>query len=197
MSDPQRLRERFWEFFEQNSPQLLRFAGSHATPDYPAEDLLQDAFLCAWDRLDSARCDNWSAWLRCIIVCRRIDGSRRRRSSPVVLAGDITKGENADLIDSVAGETLSPSELAEHPDDAQLVQQALTRMKNAQQRRVLELLYFDAGNYPSLNEVAAAMNISHASAKKLHQRAKNALKQSLRQLAKEMNIPTERQNHEP
>lgn len=197
MSDDQSLRERFWEFFEQNRACLLRFAGSQATSDYPAEDLLQDAFLHAWDRLDPARCDQWLAWLRIIIVYRRIDRHRRRDRAPVVLAGDIPTIENADLIASSACKTLSPYELAEQLGDAQLVRQALARMKNDPQRRVLELLYFDSGNYPTLKEVAAAMNISHDSAKKLHERAKDALKQSLHQLAGEMNIPTERPNHEP
>jgi len=198
MSDTQRIRERFWRFFEQNHRDLLIFAGRHATADYPDQDLLGDAFLFAALRLDPAKCDKWLAWLHRIIFRLRVDWYRRRVRAPVALAGDIAKTENTDLIDNASGETLSPSELVEHSGDAEIVKQALARMQNEQQCRVLELVLDNFANYgePNLKKVAEDMNISPSNAKQLYQRAKKALKHSLCQLAKEMNILTERPNHE-
>jgi RNA polymerase sigma factor (sigma-70 family) len=198
MNDEQNLKIRFWEFFEQNYQKLFRIAGYCSTHDYPAEDLLQDAFLFAWPRLDPAKC-NWLAWLRRIMIRKRIDRYRSLAGAPVVLAGDMTTDEDSDLITSAVSNTASPLELAEELGDAKLVKQALACMQNDQQRRVLEcvLVNFTADGDPNLEKVADDMNISHSNAKQLYYRARKAIKHSLRELAQEMKIRTERPNHEP
>jgi DNA-directed RNA polymerase specialized sigma24 family protein len=114
----------------------------------------------------------------------------------VVLANDISGVENVDVIANITDEAPLPNQIVERPDLAEQVRLALNRMKNELQRRVLEFVYLQAAAYPTLKEVAADMNISLDNAKKLHQRAKVALKASLRGLAQEMNIQTERANHE-
>jgi RNA polymerase sigma factor (sigma-70 family) len=199
MSDEQDFSERFREFYQQNCQRLLRYAASQASPYDSAEDLLQAVLLEAVTLLSkdhSKRNYNWETWLFGLIKKRAIDAWRRRFRCPVVLASDIATAENSDIVADAEDEAPLPSEVVEHPDFAQHVQESLRRMKHEKQRRLLELLYFGENAHPTLSEVAAAMNITVDNAKQLHKRAKAVLKESLRVLAQEMNIQTERPDHE-
>lgn len=199
MSDKENLRERFREFYQQNCQPLYRYAVSQVWSDDQAKDLLQDVLLEAWTLLcnDSTKENyNWKNWIFGLIKHRAIDKWRRRSRCPVVLASDISTAENTDIVADAEDEAPLPDELVEHPDFAHHVQESLRRMKNEQQCRFLELLYFGENARPTLRDVATAMNISLDNAKQLHKRAKAALKASLRGLAQEMNIQTESPDHE-
>ena len=122
----------------------------------------------------------WKPWLYALIKRRAIDLFRRRLRSPVMLADDIATAENADIVANAASDTPSPAEFDDLPGDAQIVRQALARMKKPQERRLLELYYYyDGDQRPTLREVAAAMNISPSNAKTLHGRALKSIKKLL------------------
>ncbi len=196
MSDEQCFSERLEEFYEEHSSSLFRFAVSQTRSEEDAQDVLQIAFMEALKSLADYERTNWKNWFFKRIKSRAQDKARRQSKSPVVLAGDIAGDEDNNLIADAPDAAPLPDELVKRADSAHRVRQALERMKNEQQRRVLELLYYEAAIYPTLKEVADAMGISLANAKKLHQRAKEALKFFLRDLAQEMNIQTDKPDHE-
>jgi RNA polymerase sigma factor (sigma-70 family) len=204
MNDEQLLRERFGVFIVQNLVGLMGWAKYMCDlypppPAHSAEDLLHDVIVEASGKLDPVKGETgWKPWLIDLIRWRAIQLCKRGRRSPVILAGDVATAANSDIIANTACEEPSPAEFDDLRDMVRRVRLALAVMQNEQQCRVVELVLdnFAAGGKPNLKKVAEDMNISCCNAKQLFQRAKEALKHSLRQLAKEMNIPTERPNHE-
>jgi len=69
-------------------------------------------------------------------------------------------------------------------------------MEKEQERRCLELLYFDSANHPTLLEVAQALGINPVSISQLHKRAKASLKEKLRFIAPDIKSSTDTTDHE-
>jgi RNA polymerase sigma-70 factor (ECF subfamily) len=126
-----------------------------------AEDITQDAFLAAFDRMATFRTDQaLGPWLRAIARNRAIDLVRRRRRQP--------EPEPPAPAESVEGIALAEIEAAR-------VRQALSRL-SARERALLVLRYWE--DQP-VDAIAAALGMSGGAARVALLRARRALAEIL------------------
>lgn len=199
MSAPPDIIPPFRDFFLRERGALLAYAASQPPSDYSPEDLLQEALEKAIRRLlrnNKYHDYRWFPWLRSLIRWTALDKRRRQKNAPVVLACDFSEESGEDLIANTAGNTQSPAVLTIQAEQNSQLALALKAMANEQERRCLELLYFDSANHPTLIEVAQTLGIKPTSIGKLHQRAKKSLKEKLRYIAPEIKTSTDTTDHE-
>lgn len=183
----------FWDFYRDKSAIFLRFAASQFPPGDPA-DLVQNVFLEAAKRLShdpDFLTYNWENWIKSMITFRAIDLWRKFNRSPVDLASKPTPNEDGtcdeDPIDKVSyEEDPLPSEIVEHREIIGLLRQAIDRMTDPNQRRIIEL-YDRDNNEPTLQDVANLLGIGLPLAKARHARAIKSLKRTMRSLISEFN----------
>jgi RNA polymerase sigma factor (sigma-70 family) len=199
MSAPRDIIPAFGDFFLREREALLAFAASQPPSDYSPEDLLQEALEKAIRRLlrsEEYHDYRWFPWLRRLIRWTALDKRRRQKNAPVVLASDFSEEGGEDLIANTAANTQSPAALTIHAEQTSQIAMALKAIANEQERRCLELLYFDSANHPTLIEVAQTIGIKPTSIGKLHQRAKESLREKLRFIAPDLKTLTDTTNYE-
>jgi RNA polymerase sigma-70 factor (ECF subfamily) len=119
-----------------------------------AEDVVHDAFVAVWrkmDRFDAAR-GSLRAWLMTIVRNRAIDKVRGRRSTL-----DVDDADERSLLRTGPNPTWEAA--LEHTSAAE-VRDALASLPD-EQRRAIELAYFEGYTY---REVADLMGVPHGTA---------------------------------
>jgi|SRR5690348_2687719 len=150
----------FEEFVRERSPALLRLAYLICGDSFLAEDAVQDALLKArrrWDRITTA--DHPEAYVRRIVVNQCLTW-RRNRSSREVPA-TIAEGAEQDV----------SAEMAERD----LVWRAIGTLPG-RQRIVLALRYYE--DLPD-DEIAAYLDVAHATVRSLAARALATLRNNM------------------
>ncbi len=104
-----RREERFRALYAEHHLDVLRFVSRRTHPDH-AEDVVADAFLVAWRRLDDAphRRDDVRAWLfgvarHCLLNAHR---SRERRDALAVRLASVDPGPVVDADSDVVAQRL-------------------------------------------------------------------------------------------
>lgn len=162
--------ERFRGLYADTYPQVLRFAQRRVHPSH-AEDVVADAFLVAWRRLEEApsRTDDTRAWLfgiarHCLLNTRR--GLGRQDALAVRIAGVSPPGEADVAEDDAAAQRL---DLA-----------AAWRRLTAGEQETLSLTVFEDLTSP---QAARVLGITAASYRLRLLRARRALRRHLEQAA--------------
>jgi RNA polymerase sigma-70 factor (ECF subfamily) len=131
--------DAFRRLFFEHAPSATALALRVVRQRQLAEEIVQEAFLTVWrnpEAYDEAR-GSFRSWLLTLVHHRAVDAVRReetyRRHTDEATAG--VRDEQADHAEDVAEEV-------DRPRERRLVQAALAELP-AEQRRVLELMYFD------------------------------------------------------
>jgi len=109
-----------------------------------ADDVLQNAFLKAWQALDSFHGDSKiQTWLSRIAINEALDFMRRQKNHPTVSADDVDTG--------IANQLLADNYFDGDETEAQL-QEAIAQLPDVQ-RTVFQLKYFDDMKYSEISRV--------------------------------------------
>lgn len=158
-------------------PTIARLVGS--VPD--AEDIVQDAFVRAFEKLDQFQGESsFYTWIYRIAVNLALSGHRRRRVRAAPRPGGhwmAGRGKHpAD--ESVEADPAAPLERAERE---RLVREALDRL-GPEHRAVVVLRDFDGHRY---EEISAILDIPVGTVRSRLHRARGELRESLRSLVDE------------
>jgi len=131
--------EAFRSLFDAYGPSAMALAARVLRQAHLAEEIVQEAFLSLWlsPELYDERRGSVKAWLMTMVHHRAVDSVRReeaqRRRADDLIAGfrDETDDPSDDIVDTVAA-----------PGERAAVREALDALP-AEQREVLELMYFD------------------------------------------------------
>ena len=131
--------EAFRELFRRYSPNAMALARRVVRQPFIAEEIVQEAFLAAWRNAEGYRegRGSVSSWLMTMVHHRAVDAVRReesqRRRAEDAQAGDVLAVEDpADAVVAQLG----------LPEERRAVRAALGDLP-AEQRQVIELMYFD------------------------------------------------------
>lgn len=138
-----------------------------------AEDIMQESFLTAFNKMDSFKGDvTFGAWLKRIVVNRSLDALRRRKmkleeiNEGVLLVEDEKDGKK------------------EVEDKVQLIKRIVSKMSDT--NRVLITLHLFEG-YPH-EEIAEMLDMKHGAVRTAYLRAKKKLQELLKvEMAELMN----------
>jgi len=125
---------------------LFRVAYRLVRNTFDAQDLVQDTCVAACQCLpELAATDSPLRWLLRVQHNRFIDGVRRKRSSPVLVGGDVEEAA------SLNGELLDPQLLLQQSQDEQLLKQAFLRLDEMQ--RTLLGLRIEGYDLPEIEAI--------------------------------------------
>jgi RNA polymerase sigma factor (sigma-70 family) len=131
--------EAFRELFRRYSPNAMALARRVVRQPFIAEEIVQEAFLAAWRNAEGYKEGRGSvrSWLMTMVHHRAVDAVRReesqRRRAEDAQAGDVLAVEDpADAVVAQLG----------LPEERRAVRAALGDLP-AEQRQVIELMYFD------------------------------------------------------
>ena len=183
------------ELLARIRPWLEQFARQQAganRPDGSASDLVQEAWLRAWQRLDQFQgaADEaqalamFRAWLA-RIVCRlglnavRDRGARQRMPPGKLLRLDgldgAASGDSANGFDPSAAES-TPSAHVQADEQARLVQEALARITDPLDRDIVRLRFFEG---ISLRQAAERLGCNHETVRQRYHAILRRLEQDL------------------
>jgi RNA polymerase sigma-70 factor, ECF subfamily len=157
---------------------LYRAARSIVKDDVEAEDVLQDAYLLAYRRIDTFRGDaQLVTWLTRIVVNEAIARRRKtaRRAEIIHLDGDLkpTHDRMGEVMDNA--EFSGPEDEAIRAETRQLLERKIDRLPEAFRivfmLRVVEEM--------TVEEVSAVLEIPEATVRSRHFRAKSMLRESI------------------
>jgi RNA polymerase sigma-70 factor (ECF subfamily) len=151
-------------------PWLEQLARNHArphTPDGSVSDLVQEAWLRAWQRLDQFQGTDdetqavamFRAWLARIVTRLGLNAARdaaalqRSPPSQLLRLNGVASSDSGPRLDPSAAEP-TPSAVAQTEERAQLVQQALGRLTDPLDRDIVRLRFFEG---LSLRQAAARL----------------------------------------
>lgn len=148
------------ELLARIRPWIEQMAHQHAPrqrPDGSVSDLVQEAWLRAWQKLDQFQgaADEaqsvamFRAWLTRIVArlglnAARHDGARQRTppGKLLLLNGNGAAGDSAPLLDPSATEP-TPSARVRAEEQSRLVQEAMARMDDPIDREIIRLRFFE------------------------------------------------------
>lgn len=140
--------EAFRELFRRYSPNAMALARRVVRQPFIAEEIVQEAFLAAWRNAEgySERRGSVRSWLMTMVHHRAVDAVRReesqRRRAEDAQAGDVLAVEDpADAVVAQLG----------LPEERRAVRAALGDLP-AEQRQVIELMYFDGLSQSKVSE---------------------------------------------
>ena len=163
---------------------LIRFALQRVSDYGHAEDLVQETFLSAWNARNSFRGDcTERTWLTGVLRNKIIDQYRRNARRPLLLAGDFESdggedGPSTPWLENRANEKdlFDPDVAIERAEVMTLIDEAVNRLPEAmgQAYRMREI------QGRSTEEITRTMNITKGNLWVLIHRAKQALKDQLK-----------------
>jgi RNA polymerase sigma-70 factor (ECF subfamily) len=131
-----------------------------------AEDMLQEAFSEAFRRLDSFRYEStFGAWLKMIVVNRCINEIKRRKAQ-LEFFDDMTPFEDEEDLTTGQETGLSPA----------LVRQAMEQLPKGS-RMIFSLYLLEGYDH---QEISGILNISESNSKTQYMRAKQRIKEILK-----------------
>ncbi len=158
--------EAFAQIYDQNVDAIYRYVRLRVPTNEEAEDITEDVFLRAWEKLGSYRPKRpFRNWLYRIAQHRIIDVHRRQPQSPASLDA------LADLEMSPADSSPDPLQRALVGQDIQDLQQALATLKPDEQA-VLTLRFTENMNFQDIGNIlkksaGACRILQHRALKKL------------------------------
>jgi RNA polymerase sigma-70 factor (ECF subfamily) len=168
------------EVFESDEAALLRFAFGMLGRREVAEDVVQDAFVQAYTKLDTFKQNSkFYTWLYRIAFNVSISRRRRRRAELSVDEGRDATGDEP--VDSGASPT-APLEEAERRVQLQEAMQRLTE----EHRAIIVLRHMDEFSY---EEIAEVLDISVGTVRSCLHRARAALLEHLREIMPDEAVP--------
>ena len=132
-----------------------------------AEDLMQETYLTAWQKLGQFGTGSFPAWLR--TIARNTWLNRIRHEKPELSAGEIPEEIPED-------ELLSPAHLAEQKLVGELIVQVMEEALSPEHRMTVLLFYYDEKTIP---EIAAEMGCSAGTVKSRLHYARRKLRERL------------------
>ncbi len=146
-------RTAFDEIVDVHGGSLYGFFMKNTRDEYLAEDLTQETLLRVynmfWDYLPVGR---FKAWLFRIARNLLIDTVRRRSHDALVKAVKGKYEDDTELISTVAGEFLSPEQVADHSELASLLDGMLDLLPD-EQKAAFILFHFVGLSLPEIAEV--------------------------------------------
>lgn len=140
--------EAFRELFRRYSPNALALARRVVRQPFIAEEIVQEAFLAAWRNAEGYREGRGSvrSWLMTMVHHRAVDAVRREESQR-------RRAEDAQASDVLAVEDPADAVVAQLglPEERRAVRAALADLP-AEQRQVIELMYFDGLSQSKVSE---------------------------------------------
>jgi RNA polymerase sigma-70 factor (ECF subfamily) len=140
--------EAFRELFRRYSPNALALARRVVRQPFIAEEIVQEAFLAAWRNAEGYREGRGSvrSWLMTMVHHRAVDAVRREDSQR-------RRAEDAQASDVLAVEDPADAVVAQLglPEERRAVRAALADLP-AEQRQVIELMYFDGLSQSKVSE---------------------------------------------
>jgi RNA polymerase sigma-70 factor (ECF subfamily) len=140
--------EAFRELFRRYSPNALALARRVVRQPFIAEEIVQEAFLAAWRNAEGYREGRGSvrSWLMTMVHHRAVDAvrreeSQRRRAEDAQVSGALAVEDPADAVVAQLG----------LPEERRAVRAALADLP-AEQRQVIELMYFDGLSQSKVSE---------------------------------------------
>lgn len=140
--------EAFRELFRRYSPNAMALARRVARQPFIAEEIVQEAFLAAWRNAEGYNEGRGSvrSWLMTMVHHRAVDAVRREESQR-------RRAEDAQTGDVLAVEDPADAVVAQLglPEERRAVRAALGDLP-AEQRQVIELMYFDGLSQSKVSE---------------------------------------------
>lgn len=176
---PQAFGELVRRYQDRLYPTLLRLTGS---PE-DAQDLLQDSFLRAYQKLDHFQGgSSFYTWLYRLSVNLALSGRRRRKGKVAVRWSDLGPDGPGEPADDASNAPTLPLEIAEREA---IIQQALDTL-SPEHRAVVVLKEFDGLRY---EDVAEALEIPIGTVRSRLHRARLELREKLRSLVEPSRSP--------
>jgi RNA polymerase sigma factor (sigma-70 family) len=140
--------EAFRELFRRYSPNAMALARRVVRQPFIAEEIVQEAFLAAWRNAEGYSEGRGSvrSWLMTMVHHRAVDAVRREESQR-------RRAEDAQAEDVLAVEDPADTVVARLglPEERRAVRAALEDLP-AEQRQVIELMYFDGLSQSKVSE---------------------------------------------
>ena len=142
--------EAFRRLFRAFAPPALALAQRIVRQPYLAEEIVQEVFLAVWRTPERYRADRGSvrSWLMGMVHHRAVDVVRREESQR-------RRAEDAQADEAPADPAVTVVEALSGPQERMAVRAALDDIP-AEQRRVLELMYYDG---MSQSQIAARLSL--------------------------------------
>jgi RNA polymerase sigma-70 factor (ECF subfamily) len=146
-------RHAFDEIVSKHGGPLYGFFMKNTRDEYLSEDLTQETLLriynMFWDYLPVGR---FKPWMFRIARNLLIDNIRRRSHDALVKAIKGKFEDDTDLVSTIAGEFLSPEQIADHGELSQLLDELLDQLPD-EQKSVFILFNFVGLSLPEIAEV--------------------------------------------
>lgn len=178
-------QEDFTLLVERHASPLLHFVGRMIPVREEAEEVVQDAFLAAYQRLHDydVRRASFAVWLRRIAF--NTATHRLRKHHPVFISMDESQDKAGATTDAALDRLLSE----EGPDLRELLDRALEQLR-PEERMLLQLFYNDG---QSLSEIAFILGLTDRGGSA---RAVSALTSRLHRIRKKLFVTIKRLRYE-
>lgn len=178
-------QEDFTLLVERHASPLLHFVGRMIPVREEAEEVVQDAFLAAYQRLHDydVRRASFAVWLRRIAF--NTATHRLRKQHPVFISMDESQDKAGATTDAALDRLLSE----EGPDLRELLDRALEQLR-PEERMLLQLFYNDG---QSLSEIAFILELTDRGGSA---RAVSALTSRLHRIRKKLFVTIKRLRYE-
>lgn len=148
LADPKTKREAFGLVVRQYSEKLYTIVRRMVISHDDADDVLQNAFLKAWERLDTFRNDSkLSTWLYRIAVNESLDFIRKRKNERVEAGMQSGDDEHNGL-----AERLMADNYFDGDETQALLQEAIAQLPDVQ-RTVFNMRYFENIRYSEISRI--------------------------------------------
>ena len=144
LKDPKQQRAAFGLIVRQYSEQLYWQIRRIVLTHEDANDVMQNTFLKAWNRLDSFQGESKIlTWLSRIAINESLDFLRRQKNQLVISADDTTQG---------VSQTLMADRYFDGDQTQALLQEAIAQLPDVQ-RTVFNLRYFEEMKYSEISQI--------------------------------------------
>ena len=152
LKDPERQRKAFEEVVRQYGEQIYWMIRRMVNSHEDANDVLQNSFLKAWNRLPDFHGDSKVfTWLSRIAINESVDFLRRQKTRSAVSSDE----------DMVLANSLMADPYFDGDETQAMLQEAVSRLPDVQ-RTVFQLRYFDNMKY---SEISKMLHTSEGSLK--------------------------------
>jgi len=183
--------ERLLELVRPHLEQVAdRFIDRHH-PSRSAQDLVQDAWIQAWQKLDQFHGTDqngeqmlamFRVWVGRILIRLGLNSARDRRARRRHPGGRLVRLDSRDPAQSSGNgleppaDILPPSAIARANEQARLIQEAMARCLGAEEREIVRLKFFDG---LTLGQIAERLNLTYDQVRERHRAGMRRLEREL------------------